>query len=33
MRIRTTEKNSEYTERLLDSEMCDVIDVYLEGHK
>ena len=31
--VRNPEKNSEYTERLLDSETCDAVDVYLEARK
>jgi len=33
LRIRNPEKNSEYTERILDSETCDVLDAYLEARK
>lgn len=31
--VRNPEKNSEYTERLLDSETCDAVDAYLEARK
>ena len=31
--VRNPEKNSEYTERLLDSETCEALDVYLETRK
>jgi len=31
--VRNPEKNSEYTERLLDSETCEAVDAYLEARK
>ena len=31
--VRNPEKNSEYTERLLDSETCDAVDAYLEARR
>ena len=33
IQVRNPEKNSEYTERLLDSETCDAVDAYLEARK
>jgi len=33
IRVRNPEKNSEYTERLLDSETREALDAYLEARK
>ena len=33
VRIRSPEKNSEYTERVLDSQTCELLDEYLEKRR